>query len=58
MKTKRIMQNENKYFGVVWIPMNSSNEDCSIGFWQQVTKYYSSIKNLKRFNQAFNYDVI
>lgn len=38
------------YYGVVWI---AYNQRYGVGFWQQVTKYYKSKKNLKRFNPKF-----
>ena len=38
------------YYGVVWIAYNQRS---GVGFWQQVTKYYKSKKNLKRFNPKF-----
>lgn len=49
---KRIFESEYcGFYGCKWVAYNGK---CGYGFWQQVTKYYKSIKNLKRFNKEFN----
>lgn len=42
--------NLKPYYGCMWI---SYNGKYGIGFWQQITKYYTSCERLRTYNQKF-----
>lgn len=44
--------NLKPYLGCMWI---SYNGKYGIGFWQQITNYYTSVKRLKRYNPKFKH---
>lgn len=56
--TLKIMTNKDNYSkpyaGYVWV---SYNQNYGIGFWQQVTKYYTTTERLKKYNPKFK-DII
>lgn len=44
--------NPKPYHGCIWV---SYNGKYGIGFWQQITNDYTSIKRLKRYNPKFKH---
>lgn len=41
MNTKyKIFSNSTGWFVSAWVPSNSSNPTCTVGFWQQISKVY------------------
>ena len=40
------------FYGSMWV---SYNKEYGIGFWCQITKNYTSVRRLKRYNKQFEY---
>lgn len=50
MKNKfKIFSNSVGWYVSQWVPSNSSNPNCTVGFWQQISKSFSYEACANRF---------